>query len=148
LALAVLESSERAFQEMFIRGPAPVGPGAPACERLIAFGRHLLDRVSVEGDVMLAAQTAGRPGRHFETGPYAAYHTHIALLLREAAPTLDVEYATDALLSLLSAGLILHQLQRGMTIQRLGDGWEDIVRRVLSTSATTLPRTVDESAGE
>jgi len=133
LALAVLESSERAFQEAFIRGPAPLGPGAPACERLIAFGRRLLDRFSHDGDLILATQTAGRPGRRFETGPYAPYHTHVTLLLREAAPRLDAQYAADALLALLSAGLVLHQLQRGMTIERLGDGWEEIVRRVLST---------------
>src|ERR1700680_4145965 len=40
LALALLDASERAFQDAFIRGPAPLGPGAPPCERLIAFGRR------------------------------------------------------------------------------------------------------------
>ena len=29
LALSILESSERDFQEGFIRGPSPLGPGAP-----------------------------------------------------------------------------------------------------------------------
>ena len=33
LALALLDSSERVFQDAFIRGPAPLGPGAPPCER-------------------------------------------------------------------------------------------------------------------
>jgi AcrR family transcriptional regulator len=37
LALALLDSSERDFQEAFIRGRAPLGPRAPPCERLIAF---------------------------------------------------------------------------------------------------------------
>lgn len=132
LALALLESSERAFQEAFIRGPAPLGPGAPARERLIAFGQRLLDRYPDVGDVMLATQTAGTPGERFETGPYEAYRTHVVLLLREAAPTLDAQYAADALLAPLSAELILHQLQRGMTLDRLGDGWEEIVQRVVS----------------
>jgi len=142
LALAVLESSERDFQEAFIRGPAPLGPGAPASERLIAFGRRLLDRLSRDGDLMLAAQTAGRPGRRFETGPHATYHTHLTMLLREAAPEMDAQYVADALLAALSAGLILHQLQRGMTAERLGDGWEQIVRRVVSTPAADRVATI------
>src|SRR5580692_3819538 len=53
LAFALLESSERAFQEAFIRGPAPLGPGAPPCERLTAFGRGLLAHVASHGDLML-----------------------------------------------------------------------------------------------
>src|ERR1700758_5115590 len=56
LALALLESSERAFQDAFIRGPAPLGPGAPACDRLIAFGRGLLEHICAHGELMLAAQ--------------------------------------------------------------------------------------------
>ena len=131
LALALLESSERAFQEAFIRGPAPLGPGAPACERLIAFGRRLLDRYSHDGDLMLVTQTPGTPGQRFDIGPYGAYHAHLTVLLREAAPDLDARYAADALLAPLSAELILHQLQRGMTLERLGDGWKEIVRRVV-----------------
>jgi AcrR family transcriptional regulator len=131
LALALLESSERAFQEAFIRGPAPLGPGAPAYERLIAFGRRLLDRYSDDGDLMLVTQTTGAPGQRFDIGPYGAYHAHLTVLLREAASDLDAHYAADALLAPLSAELILHQLQRGMTLERLGDGWEAIVRRVV-----------------
>lgn len=133
LALALLESSERAFQEAFIRGPAPLGPGAPARDRLIAFGRRLLDRYSGDGDLILSTQTAGTPGQRF-TGPYATYHAHLTLLLSEAAPTLalDAQHTADALLAALSAELILHQLQRGMTLERLGDGWEALVRRIAS----------------
>jgi AcrR family transcriptional regulator len=132
LALALLESSERDFQEAFIRGPAPLGSGAPALERLIAFGRRQLGRFSADGDLMLATQSAGTPGRRFETGPYASYHTHITLLLREADPGLDATYTADALLACLSAELILHQLLRGMTLEQLSDGWEELVRRLVS----------------
>ncbi len=38
LVRALLEH-EAAFQESFIRGEAPLGPGAPPVERLVAFGR-------------------------------------------------------------------------------------------------------------
>jgi AcrR family transcriptional regulator len=139
LALAVLESSERTFQEQFIRGPAPLGPGAPAGERLIAFGRRLLERYATDGDLLLAAQTAGPPGQRFGSGPYGAYHAHLTILLRQAAPTLDARYAADALLAPLSAELVLHQLSRGATLQTLSKGWEQIARRVISTP-TPEPR--------
>src|ERR1700685_2046360 len=55
LALALLESAERDFQEGFIRGPSPLGPGAPPCERLIGFGRALLSHLAAHGDLLLAA---------------------------------------------------------------------------------------------
>jgi AcrR family transcriptional regulator len=132
LALALLESSERDFQDAFIRGPAPLGPGAPARERLVAFGQRLLARFPRDGDLMLATQTAVAPGRRFVAGPYTSYHAHLALLLREADPNLDAAYTADALLACLSAELILHQLERGLTIQRLSDGWEEIVRRLVA----------------
>jgi AcrR family transcriptional regulator len=131
LALALLDSSERDFQEAFIRGPAPLGPGAPPCERLIAFGRRLLEHLSVHGDLLLAAQTAGMPGQRFDVGPYGAYRAHITALIRDAAPDLDAEYPAEALLAPLSAEVVLHQLRgRDMTLERLAAGWETIARRL------------------
>ena len=135
LALALLDSSERAFQDAFIRGPAPLGPGAPPCERLIAFGRGLLQHLSAHGDLLLAAQTAGTPGRRFDAGPYGAYRAHVTMLIRDAAPDLDTDYAGDALLAPLGAEVVLHQLrQPDMTLDRIAAGWEAVVRRVVSTA--------------
>jgi AcrR family transcriptional regulator len=137
LALALLDSSERAFQDAFIRGPAPLGPGAPAGERLIAFGRGLLEHLSAHGDLVLAAQTAGTPGQRFDLGPYAAYRAHVTMLIRDAAPDLDAEYASEALLACLSAEVVLHQLRgRGMTLGRLAAGWETIARRLTAAPPT------------
>ncbi len=134
LALALLESSERAFQDAFIRGPAPLGPGAAPCERLIAFGRALLEHLSAHGDLLLAAQTAGTPGSRFGGGPYGAYRAHVAMLVRDGAPDLDADYVAEALLATLGAEVVLHQLrQRRMTLDRLVTGWETIVHRLLPT---------------
>lgn len=132
LVLALLESSERRFQESFIRGPAPLGPGAPPCERLIAFGHGLLGHIAAHGELMLAAQATGTPGKRFDRGPYSAYHLHVSTLISEAAPGLDAEYVADSLLATLSAEVVLHQL-RGleMPLDRLADGWESIVRRLV-----------------
>ncbi len=133
LALALVESSERVFQDAFIRGPAPLGPGAPPCERLIAFGRTVLQRLSAHGDLLLAAQTAGTPGSRFDVGPYGAYRAHVTILIRDAAPDLDADYAAEALLATLGAEVVLHQLrQPGMTLDRLAAGWETIICRLMS----------------
>jgi AcrR family transcriptional regulator len=137
LALALLETSERAFQDAFIRGPTPLGPGAPPCERLIAFGRTLLQHLCAHGDLLLAAQTAGTPGSRFDVGPYGAYRAHVTILIRDAAPDLDADYTAEALLATLGAEVVLHQLrQPGMTLDRLAAGWETIVRRLMSAPRT------------
>ncbi len=133
LALALLDSDERAFQDAFIRGPAPLGPGAPAGDRVIAFGRGLLEHLAAHGELLLAAQTAGTPGQRLDVGPYDAYRAHLILLIREGAPDLDAEYAAEALLAPLSAEVVLYQLQRrGMTLERLAAGWETLARRLLA----------------
>jgi AcrR family transcriptional regulator len=137
LALALLESSERDFQERFIRGPSPLGPGAPSCERVIAFGRALLSHLSAHGDLMLAAQTSGTPGQRFNAGPYGAYRAHLIPLIRDAAPDLDAEYVAEALLAQLGAEVVLHQLRgRGVALSRLAASWETMVRRVLAPPTT------------
>jgi len=133
LALALLDSSERTFQEGFIRGPAPLGPGAPAAERLIAFGRSLLEHIANHGDLLLVAQTAGAPGQWFAVGPYAAYRLHVTMLIGEAAPGLDADYTAEALLAPLTAEAVLYQLRvRSMPLERLAAGWEALILRLVS----------------
>src|SRR3981081_4753217 len=48
LAAAVLSERERSFQEGIIRGEPPLGPGAPAAERLSAFGGAPLDMLQAQ----------------------------------------------------------------------------------------------------
>ena len=121
----------------FIRGPSPLGPGAPSCERVIAFGRALLSHLSAHGDLMLAAQTSGTPGQRFNAGPYGAYRAHLIPLIRDAAPDLDAEYVAEALLAQLGAEVVLHQLRgRGVALSRLAAAWETMVRRVLAPPTT------------
>jgi len=128
LAFALLEASERDFQDAFIRGPAPLGPGVPPPERVIAFGTALLNRIAANGDLMLAG-----PGRRFEIGAYGAYSTHLTILIGDSDPALDAEFTAQALLSTLSAEVIVYQLRvRRMTLERLTAGWETLVRRLLS----------------
>ena len=56
------------------------------------------------------------------------------LLIREANPELDAEYTAEALLAPLGAEIVTYQLgARGMTIERLAEGWEAIARRLVLT---------------
>jgi AcrR family transcriptional regulator len=132
LVFAVLDSTAREFQDRFISGPPPLGPGAPPVERLIAFGEALLAHTAEHGNLLLGAATAGAPISRFDAGPYAFYRTHIAMLVREAAPELDAEYTADALLAPLRPEAVLYQLRvREMPFERLAAGWSQLARRVV-----------------
>ncbi len=130
LAWALIDEREREFQDAFIRGPAPLGPGAPACERLIAFGQAMLDRLEGSAELIAAAE-AGAPGARQRTSPYATYRAHVTALLGELDPGGDAEYLADALLAGLRADLFLHlRRDRGMPLERLRAGWERLARGI------------------
>jgi AcrR family transcriptional regulator len=132
LVYALLDERERAFQEQVIRGEPPLGPGAPPVERLIAFGRGLLDHLELHGEMLLAAETGGRWVR-FNAPVYAMYRAHVAMLVREAAPELDDEYLAEALLAPLSADLFLYlRSARDLPVERIAGGYEQLVRRLLA----------------
>ncbi len=128
---AVLEETESDFQERFIRGPAPLGPGAAPHERLVAFGEGVLDNIECHGDLLLAAETGG-PGIRFRSPVYGAYRAHVHALLREAGVQVDPDYAADALLAAISVELVMHQRHgRGIPLDVLKDGWSKLVCRLL-----------------
>jgi len=131
LVRALLEETETSFQDAFIRGEPPLGPGAPPVERLVAFGHGLLDLCEINGEFLLAAET-GFPGLRFRSPPYQVYRAHMAMLIRAGAPELDAGYMADALLSTLSAEVVMHQRRgRNVPLQELKNGWEALARRIL-----------------
>ncbi len=127
---ALLDETERRLQEGFIRGPAPLGPGAPPAERLIAFGHALIELTAERGDLLLAAQPPD-PALRYRSPVHAAYTAHVDYLLRELEAD-KPEYLTDVLLSALAPELILHEFDRGMTIEDCKDAWENLVRRLVT----------------
>jgi len=131
LVLSILGEREIAFQEGFIRGAPPLGPGAEPVERLVAFGRAALEHIDAHGELVLAAET-GKPGQRFRSPVYGAYRAHIRALIAAGAPELDADYCADALLAQLGAEIVMHQRRgRDVPLARLQDGWEAIARRVL-----------------
>jgi AcrR family transcriptional regulator len=130
LASAVLSENEAALQEGFIRGEPPLGPGAPARERLVAFGCARIDLLDAHAELLAAAEVAGA---HLESEPYAASRLHVSLLLREIDAACDAELLADTLLAALSAGLFLYQRDvRGVSLERIKDSWQALVEGLLT----------------
>jgi AcrR family transcriptional regulator len=122
LTFALLGERHRLFQERLLRGEPPLGPGAPVPERLHAFGRARLALLD-DGEASMLMTTAKAESATL-TGPDAAYRTHLAVLLREAVPALDVEYAVDTLVMAFDARLHLHlRYERAWPLERVQDGW-------------------------
>src|SRR4051794_6501566 len=129
LALAVLSERESAFQEGFIRGQAPLGPGAPPVARLIAFGEGRLDFLADHAEVLAAAEV-GR--ERFSSPPAEVNRLHVHLLLREADPECDADYLAEALLACLGVDFFLYLGEaRALELARLKAGWAELVRRVV-----------------
>jgi AcrR family transcriptional regulator len=131
LMRALLDERERAFQEAFIRGCAPLGPGAPAHERLVAFGEQMLEHIEIQGDLLLAAEN-GAPGERLRHSVYGAYRAHVAALLADSGWEGDVSCTADALLASLASELVLFQRRElGYSQARLQRCWRELVRALM-----------------
>jgi AcrR family transcriptional regulator len=123
LALALLDAHTREFQNALIAGPAPLGPGVPAIERLRAFGEGFIDLLERHAALLAAAAPPGR-----DDGPSTMYTTHLAILLREAAPHLDAEFTARALLATLNpAQHLFARTGLGWDLDRMRAGWRGMI---------------------
>ncbi|MEU5991198.1 helix-turn-helix domain-containing protein [Spirillospora sp. NPDC047418] len=144
LVYAVIDDRERGFQDAFIHGPPPLGPGAPAAERLRAFLHALADRTEAQADLLVMAES-GPPDARFRDGSYALYHRHLAMLLGRIRPGADAAYLADALLAPLAANLFLYQRRtRGMPLGRVKAGLDALIAGLIPG----LNRTDHDPSGE
>jgi AcrR family transcriptional regulator len=128
LMMVLLDEDERASQQAFLFGPPPLGPDAPPMDRLVAFGRERM-RFAHTHHALLSAANRDPQLRH--VGAAAVQRTHVRLLLASAHTSGDLDTQTDALLALLDADYVEHQLNdRGFTLQTLGDAWESLARKL------------------
>ncbi|MFJ6569067.1 TetR/AcrR family transcriptional regulator [Streptomyces sp. NPDC091292] len=138
LILALLDHNEQRFQAAFLSGPAPVGPGAPALDRLHAFGPAALRHEWTHSDLYLAAWT--EPGRNNAVPATRLRLRHLALLLREAGADGDIELLAQTLMNYLDVALVHHLVTvRGMTLERLESGWRDLVDRLAAPAPAGRP---------
>ncbi|MGZ9930475.1 TetR/AcrR family transcriptional regulator [Streptomyces sp. NC-S4] len=99
LATALLDARERVLQEAVLSGPPPLGPGAPADERLAAFLDAYFDFLLEHLALVRMSETA-TPGARYRIGAYRFWHRHVAILLSTAP---DPDHAAHALLAALAA---------------------------------------------
>lgn len=128
LARAVLSERERRFQEEMIRGEPPLGPGAPPRERLIAFVTGLAELLDRDGELIQISEGTAPA----DDAVYRFRRTHLVLLVREADPEADAELIADALLAMIAARVFNYlRTARDMPVERVIEGWTDVVRRLL-----------------
>ncbi|MEV4009911.1 helix-turn-helix domain-containing protein [Nonomuraea angiospora] len=102
LAVALLDARERDLQERILSGPPPLGPGAPAPERLAAFVAAYLDYLFAHLDLVRMSETAS-PGARYRIGAYRFWHRHVAILLAESRPGCDADPLSHTLLAAMGA---------------------------------------------
>jgi AcrR family transcriptional regulator len=115
LALALLDEHERELQEAILRGPPPLGPGAPPRERLRAFLTALAELTVEHRDLLLEVERAA-PAARYRTGAYRAWLQHTVLLLGD-----DDGLRAHLLLASLAADIVWH------LVEDEGAGADDLV---------------------
>jgi AcrR family transcriptional regulator len=100
---ALLDEHLRTFQDAFMFGPPPLGPGVPAQDRLAAFLNGLLDLYDDQLEVTLALERdrLGAP-----IGGYLALSVHVESLIREISLTLDAQVTAHLLLNAFNVNLV------------------------------------------
>lgn len=140
LLRALISEPEQAFQDELIRGAPPLGPGAPAAERLHAFGEGVL-RFLDSHAVYIQAGELLAGGKRYAHPVYAFYTTHVSYLLREACgETANHQYMVDALLAPLAAQPFLYQRSvREMSVDEICAGWHALCDAVLAGAREGAP---------
>lgn len=105
LLQALLEERSRELREAVVTGPPPLGPGAPARERLLAFLGGLC-AIAEDNAVLLSAHEQACADDKFADPSYRFWHAHLTSLL-EGAGT-DPGFLAHALLALFDGALIRH----------------------------------------
>ena len=131
LMLVLLDEDEVTEQQAFMFGPPPLGPGAAPLDRLLAYGRSRLHFVHTHR--ALLSDAARDPHTRFNS-PATLHRTHIRMLLQTAGTTGDLDAQADALLALLDADLVAHEIaDAGKTLDELETAWAGVARKLCGT---------------
>jgi AcrR family transcriptional regulator len=114
---ALLDEHLRAFQDAFMFGPPPLGPGAQAEDRLVAFFDGLLDLYDDQLEVVLALERdRWRP----PIGGYITLAVHVESRIREISPALDAHVTAQLLMNALNVNLVRYlRRDAGVSLARI-----------------------------
>ena len=136
LFAALTDESERAFQQEFLSGPPPLGPGAPPLERLLAYGEGRLRLLALHGPLM--REMSRDVTDKFDVPARLISATHVRILLRECGIRDGLDVAVEALLGPLDADAA-HHLTAGnrLTPAMLLAGWQRLARAIVGVPDRT-----------
>jgi AcrR family transcriptional regulator len=128
---ALLDDDEREFQQQVLSGPPPLGPGAAPVDRLVAYGRARTAFLFGHREIARAGLDGKEPVPARGT-PIS--RVHIRYLLQEARlGAADLDVLALQLTAALDGPLLLYLSAAEAppeVSERLGQGWENLVRRV------------------
>jgi AcrR family transcriptional regulator len=112
LTQALLDEYMRTFQDAFLHGPPPLGPGAPAAERLEAF---VVELITLQDDHLALALAAEVPMSASLAPVYGPLAIHIADLVHEIDPDLHETVLAGFILSAISPP-VLHRMRYALGV--------------------------------
>jgi AcrR family transcriptional regulator len=137
---ALLDDDERAFQEQVLSGPPPLGPGAAPLDRLIAYGRARTGFLVAHREIARAALDGRETVPAGSQSPMSREHIRF-LLGQLSLGVADIDVLATQLTAALDGPPLLYVSSAVLTesapqvSERLGCGWEDLVRRVCRPDA-------------
>lgn len=130
---ALLDADEHLFQDDVMRGPPPLGPGATAVPRLVAYGRARI--AFLFGHLAIARATIDRNGPVPGDGVNFT-RIHIRMLLGQARleiadlDTLSVQLTTALEGPILLALYMTEPPRAAQPAGSLADSWQTLIERV------------------
>lgn len=130
LMRALLEDRVHRLTEAIESGPPPLGPGAPAKDRLLAFLDAVVE-LATRNVALVAAYEEAADEERQAGDVYQYWHRHASTLITDARPELDADLLAHILLGALHSDLVVHLVRRGDT-DRLTATLRELVSSLLT----------------
>jgi AcrR family transcriptional regulator len=131
---ALLEDDEHDFQQQVMAGPPPLGPGAAALERMIAYGRARIAFLISRREIARASLDGSQPVPAGTETPMSRIHIRM-LLGQLRLDCVDLDMLAMQLTAALDAPLLLYLSASDLTTgpqaaERIARSWQDLVQRI------------------